>query len=54
MSFAELLTNAPSLSKAIDAGGKRMRELASVPFNTRLIAELITHGLEEPAVRRGA
>ena len=47
--FAELLANAPSLSKAIDAGGKRMRELASVPFNTRLIAELITHGLEEPA-----
>ena len=44
--FAELLRSAPELSKAINTGGKRMRELASVPFNTRLIADLVTDGLE--------
>ena len=44
--FAELLTSAPELSKAIETGGIRMRELASVPFNTRMIADLVTDGLE--------
>ena len=42
--FAELLRNAPALSEAINTGGQRMRELACVPFNTRLIAELIAGG----------
>ena len=44
--FAELLRSAPELSKAIKTGGIRMRELASVPFNTRMIADLVTDGLE--------
>ena len=44
--FAELLRSAPELSKAIEPGGIRMRELASVPFNTRMIADLVTDGLE--------
>ncbi|MDQ5987912.1 MAG: hypothetical protein CSYNP_03660 [Syntrophus sp. SKADARSKE-3] len=44
--FGELQRNAPPLAQAIDAGGQRLSELALVPFNTRLLADLISGGLE--------
>ena len=47
--FSQLLQDAPILARAIDAGGERLRELALVPFNTRLLADLISGGLVPPA-----
>ncbi len=44
--FEQLLQESPELSTAIDVGGERLRELSFVPFNTRLIADLITSGLD--------
>ena len=43
--FGKLLQDAPMLARAIEAGGERLRELALVPFNTRLLADLISGGL---------
>ena len=43
--FRSYSKEAPTLATAIDAGGERLRELALVPFNTRLLADLITSGL---------
>jgi hypothetical protein len=43
--LAELLSKAPELEVAIRRGGERMRELALVPFNTRLLADLISDGV---------
>ncbi|MDD9996912.1 MAG: ATP-binding protein [Rhodospirillaceae bacterium] len=43
-----LLEGAPRLSAAVDAGGERLHQLARVPFNTGLIAELINRGLAPP------
>ena len=43
--LADLLQRAPVLSRAIDTGGERLRDLARVPFNTRLICDLINAGL---------
>jgi len=40
-----LLAEAPTLSEAIDAGGERLRNLALVPFNTQLLADLIADGV---------
>jgi hypothetical protein len=42
--FAALHANAPPLDQAITRGGEKLRDLARVPFNTRLLAELITNG----------
>ena len=42
--FNALRANAPSLDQAITRGGEKLRDLARVPFNTRLLAELITNG----------
>ena len=43
--FTELVRSVPALAEAVDTGSDRIRELALVPFNTRLIADLITDGL---------
>lgn len=43
--FTGLLKSAPILAKAIETGDGRLRELAQVPFNTRLMADLISGGL---------
>ena len=45
----QLLDDVHPLSDAIDSGGARLRELAHVPFNTRLICDLINAGLEPTA-----
>ncbi|WP_063695350.1 ATP-binding protein [Bradyrhizobium embrapense] len=42
--FSALRAKAPSLDQAITRGGEKLRDLARVPFNTRLLAELITNG----------
>lgn len=42
--FAELLTRAPSLADVIKHSNAKLRELAMVPFNTRLFADLIAIG----------
>jgi hypothetical protein len=42
--FAALRANAPPLDQAITRGGEKLRDLAHVPFNTRLLAELLTNG----------
>jgi hypothetical protein len=41
----QLLQAAPKLRAAIDAGGPKLRELALVPFNTQLLAEVISIGV---------
>ena len=43
--FKRLLQRSPILARAIETGGGRLRELAQVPFNTRLMADLISGGL---------
>lgn len=45
----QLLAKAPALAKAVGSGGERLRDLALVPFNTRLLADLITSGAEAAA-----
>ncbi len=45
----DLLAQAPRIGTAIAAGGQRLRDLALVPFNTRLLADLISGGLEPNA-----
>lgn len=45
----QLLLCAPTLATAIGAGGAGLRELALVPFNTRLLADLISGGLTPSA-----
>jgi hypothetical protein len=42
--FSALRAKAPPLDHAIARGGDKLRDLARVPFNTRLLAELITNG----------
>ena len=44
-----LLRDAPALAIAIDAGGERLRDVARVPFNTRLMADLLASDLAEGA-----
>lgn len=43
--FAQLLSQAPTLATAIAQGGSKLRDLAGVPFNTRLLADLLSTGL---------
>ena len=45
----ELLARAPELATAVGAGGDRLLALALVPFNTRLLADLISGGLAPEA-----
>lgn len=47
--LGKLLQDAPMLATAIAAGGERLSELALVPFNTRLLADLISGGLAPTA-----
>lgn len=47
--FQQLFQRAPTLALAINTGGERLRELALVPFNTRLLADLISGGLASTA-----
>jgi hypothetical protein len=47
--LATLLKKAPSLATAIDTGGDKLRDLALIPFNTRLLAELISSGISADA-----
>lgn len=46
----ELLLQAPKLKAAIEAGGKRLFDLALVPFNTQLLADLVAAGVEPSAL----
>ncbi len=43
--FSRLLKMSPALATAIDSGGEKLRQLARVPFNSRLLAELISAGV---------
>jgi len=45
--FKDLLKKAPKLQKAVRAGGQRLREIALVPFNTQLLAEVISSGITD-------
>jgi hypothetical protein len=47
--FDELLSKAATLATAITQGGAKLRDLAAVPFNTRLLAELLTNGVAATA-----
>ena len=47
--FAQLLSQAKTLATAIAQGGKKLRDLAGVPFNTRLVADLLSTGLSASA-----
>ena len=47
----ELLTKIPPLRVAFDNGGPKLAELARVPFNTRLLAELLTAGVAPEQLR---
>ena len=42
----QFLNQAPAIADAIAKGGERLRALATVPFNTRLLADLVTDGLD--------
>jgi hypothetical protein len=47
--LAQVLEKAPTIATAIKRGGDRLRDLARVPFNTRLLADLISGGLPAEA-----
>lgn len=42
--FAELLVDVPELGTAIDLAGPKLKDLARIPFNTRLLADLLSGG----------
>jgi hypothetical protein len=44
--FELLLEAAPKLRVAIETGGPKLRELALVPFNTQLLAEVVAIGVD--------
>jgi hypothetical protein len=48
----DFLRQAPGVAQAIQTGGSRLRALASVPFNTRLLADLVTDGLDASKLNR--
>lgn len=50
--LAELLAQAPQLADAIHAGGTRLLDLARIPFNTRLVANLLGAGLTSEAFKK--
>lgn len=43
--FQQLLSRAPILAAALEAAPKRLFDLAAIPFNTRLLSELIKDGV---------
>lgn len=43
--LTELMEQAPSLAKAVQVGGPRLFDLARMPFNTRLLADLLSGGM---------
>jgi hypothetical protein len=43
--FAQLLDKAPKLAAALDNAPKVLRDLAAIPFNTRLLNDLVKDGL---------
>jgi hypothetical protein len=45
----QLLTQAESIAKAIAVGGTKLRQLARTPFNTRLLADLLSRGADPNA-----
>jgi hypothetical protein len=45
--FDLLMAKAPKLRKAIEAAGAKLREIALVPFNTQLLAEVISLGASD-------
>jgi hypothetical protein len=47
----QLLSRAPPIRRAVQAGGVRMSDLARTPFNTRLLADLLSTGLQPEAFR---
>jgi ATPase family associated with various cellular activities (AAA) len=47
--LAEVLEKAPAMATALGRAGERLRDLARVPFNTRLLADLIGGGLSPDA-----
>jgi SpoVK/Ycf46/Vps4 family AAA+-type ATPase len=47
--LAQVLEKAPTIATAIERAGNRLRDLARVPFNTRLLADLISGGLPAEA-----
>jgi hypothetical protein len=49
--FKRLLKEIPSLSKALEHAPDRLRDLAKVPFNTRLLCELLARNLVESDLR---
>ena len=50
--FRELLDQAPTLSAALADAPTRLRELASIPFNTHLLSELIARGVDMVDLKR--
>jgi hypothetical protein len=50
MELADLRAKAPAIDTAIKRGGDRLKDLALVPFNTRLLADLITGGVDADAL----
>lgn len=49
--FEQVLNQAPELRTALDGAPTKLRQLALVPFNTRLIGELLRTGTEAEAFR---
>ncbi len=45
--FAQLLAGSPQLKVCLDGAGERLRDLVSVPFNTRMVSELLLQGHTE-------
>ena len=45
--FEQILEAVPRLQAAIEAGGQKLRELAAVPFNTQLLADVVASGVDE-------
>lgn len=49
--FAQVLIQAPALGRALEGAPAKLRDLAEVPFNTRLINELLQSGVVAGALR---
>ena len=49
--FAQVLIQAPALGRALEGASTKLRQLAEVPFNTRLINDLIQSGVVSGALR---
>ena len=49
--FAQVLVQAPELDRALEGAPTKLRQLAEVPFNTRLINELLQSGVVANTLR---